>query len=60
MTKDIKLIEGVQQQATKLVQGIGNLKYAEWLILKNLGPTELEKMNTKVRLHQSQLTLTIS
>jgi len=29
LTKDIKFIEGVQQRTTKLVQGIGNLKYDE-------------------------------
>jgi len=28
---DIKLTEGAQRQATKLVQGIGNLKHAERL-----------------------------
>ena len=31
LTKDIKLIEGVQRWTTKLVQGIGNLKYDERL-----------------------------
>jgi len=36
LTKDIKLI-GVQQWATKLVQHIDNLKYAERV--KNLGLT---------------------
>jgi len=29
--KDIKLIEGVQQRATKRVQGIGHLRYDERL-----------------------------
>ena len=41
MTKDIKLIEGAQLRATKLVQGIGNLQYDERL--KYLGLTRLEK-----------------
>ena len=41
----IKLIEGVQRRTTKLVQGIGNLKYDERL--KILGLTRLE--NRRVR-----------
>jgi len=38
--KDIKLIEGVQRQATKLVHGIGQLHYDDRL--KDLGLTRLE------------------
>jgi len=46
LTKDIKLIQGVQRRATKLVQGIGNLQYDERL--KYLGLTELKKEEKEV------------
>ena len=39
-SKDIKLIEGVQRRATKLIQGIGQLHYDDRL--KHLGLTRLE------------------
>ena len=45
MAKDIKLIEGVQRRATKLVHGIKNWKYDGRL--KFLDLTRLEKKNKK-------------
>ena len=41
MNKDIKLTEDVHQWATKLVLGIGNLKYAERL--KNISLIQMTK-----------------
>jgi len=41
LAKDIKLIEGVQRRATKLVHGIYNWKYDDRL--KFLGLTRLDK-----------------
>ena len=45
LPKDIKLVEGVQLRATKLVQGIGNLQCDERL--RYLGLTRLEKNKSK-------------
>jgi len=46
--KDIKVIEGVQWRATKLVQGIGQLHYDDRL--KFLGLTRLESRRITIDL----------
>ena len=45
LIKDIKLVEGVQRRATKLVQGIGAWKYD--VRLQYLGLSRLDKRRAK-------------
>ena len=47
MIKNIKLLEGVQRKATKLIHGIADLKYDDRL--KRFGSVRLE--NRKLRSH---------